>query len=348
MQEKAQERPLVTFALFSYNQEKYIGKAIQGAFAQIYQPLEIILSDDCSTDRTFEIMQKMALNYKGPHKVRVRKTKKNDGTLNHVLGAARASRGELFILAAGDDISYPNRTCELVDRWQSTKALGLYSRYDSIDEKGQLLVANSLTQGGGEIRRWLNLDSNYHIPLGATSAYDRSVFIGLPFANSQIFSEDTALSFITMLKQGKLSGVESPLVGYRQHDNAWSNHRLYRDDKHSMLAVEARHSQEAKNYIALCNYLVSLPCFDGFDVKLNSEVTSQILATRRFFEVRLDMTSKSLLSRICTLFRCREWREIKYALPRIFGLRLLIVAKLVRRYIGRRAASFLSGIPRRS
>jgi len=41
------ERPLLTFALFGYNQEQYIREAVEGAFAQTYSPLEIILSDDC-------------------------------------------------------------------------------------------------------------------------------------------------------------------------------------------------------------------------------------------------------------------------------------------------------------
>ena len=65
------DRPLITFALFAYNQEAYVREAIEGAFAQTYEPLEIILSDDCSTDRTFEIMQEMAAAYRGPHRVRV-------------------------------------------------------------------------------------------------------------------------------------------------------------------------------------------------------------------------------------------------------------------------------------
>ena len=45
------DRPLVTFALFAYNQEQYIREAVEGAFSQTYEPLEIILSDDCSSDR---------------------------------------------------------------------------------------------------------------------------------------------------------------------------------------------------------------------------------------------------------------------------------------------------------
>ena len=63
------ERPLVTFALFSYNQEQFIRQAVESAFAQTYSPLEIILSDDFSSDGTFEIMQEMVAAYSGPHRV---------------------------------------------------------------------------------------------------------------------------------------------------------------------------------------------------------------------------------------------------------------------------------------
>ncbi len=55
-----EERPLVSFVLLAYNQERYVEEAIAGAFAQDYSPLEIILSDDCSTDGTYAIMQRMA------------------------------------------------------------------------------------------------------------------------------------------------------------------------------------------------------------------------------------------------------------------------------------------------
>jgi len=45
---KAQEKSLITLALVAYNQERFISEALEGAFAQTYSPLEIILSDDCS------------------------------------------------------------------------------------------------------------------------------------------------------------------------------------------------------------------------------------------------------------------------------------------------------------
>lgn len=55
--------PLVSVCLIAYNQEKYVEKAIDSIFAQTYSPLEIILSDDCSTDNTLIII-KALLNYK--------------------------------------------------------------------------------------------------------------------------------------------------------------------------------------------------------------------------------------------------------------------------------------------
>ena len=41
-----EDRPLVTFFLFAYNQEKYIEEACRAALAQTYSPLEIIFSED--------------------------------------------------------------------------------------------------------------------------------------------------------------------------------------------------------------------------------------------------------------------------------------------------------------
>jgi glycosyltransferase involved in cell wall biosynthesis len=111
------DRPPVTFAVFAYNQEKYIREAVEGAFSQTYSPLEIILSDDCSSDQTFEIMREMAEGYEGPHKIIVRSNAFNLGTALHVQSAFSVAKGQLFVVAAGDDISKPNRVRVLVDAW---------------------------------------------------------------------------------------------------------------------------------------------------------------------------------------------------------------------------------------
>lgn len=104
------KNPLVSFCLFCYNQEEFIEEAIEGALDQTYSPLEIIISDDCSTDSTFQIIEKKVANYKGPHKLIVRQNPKNLGLAEHVNTVLyKIATGEYFAMAAGDDISLPER-----------------------------------------------------------------------------------------------------------------------------------------------------------------------------------------------------------------------------------------------
>ena len=91
------EYPLITFALLSFNQELFIREAVEGAFAQTYSPLEIILSDDCSSDGTFEIMEDMAASYKGPHKIILNRNTVNRGTGDHVNHVMKLAEGDLIV-----------------------------------------------------------------------------------------------------------------------------------------------------------------------------------------------------------------------------------------------------------
>ena len=60
------ERPLVSMTVICYRAERFVREAIEGALAQTYSPLEIIISDDASSDRTFEIIQEAVADYDWP------------------------------------------------------------------------------------------------------------------------------------------------------------------------------------------------------------------------------------------------------------------------------------------
>ena len=46
--------PLVTLALITYRQERFVREAVRGVLAQTYSPLQVVISDDASPDATFE------------------------------------------------------------------------------------------------------------------------------------------------------------------------------------------------------------------------------------------------------------------------------------------------------
>src|SRR5256885_12918551 len=116
----SKEKPLVTFALFAYNQERFIAEAVRGALSQTYSPLEILISDDCSTDGTFEIIQKEVAEYKGPHEIRLNHNDPNVGFGAHINRMMELAKGQLIVAAAGDDVSLPERVEELFSVYEAS------------------------------------------------------------------------------------------------------------------------------------------------------------------------------------------------------------------------------------
>jgi glycosyltransferase involved in cell wall biosynthesis len=87
----------------SYNHEKYIGEALDSILAQqVDFPIEIIAADDCSTDRTAEILRQYQARY--PERIKILDASLNVGiTRNYQRGFA-ACRGEYVAVLEGDDI----------------------------------------------------------------------------------------------------------------------------------------------------------------------------------------------------------------------------------------------------
>lgn len=224
------ENPLLTFALFAYNQEKYIREAVASAFSQTYSPLEIILSDDCSNDRTYEIMQEMAAAYCGPHAVIARRNATNLRPYSHVLAVASIAKGDIIVLAAGDDISKPNRTEEIYEASKDADTWAFHSRFDSIDELGNVLSTSqrseSLFSRSNEFNKYfIAADGPVYVVHGATSAYRRELIEVAPRNDDGILSEDGVFTIILNMLKKRATFIDASLVEYRTHSEAISNAR---------------------------------------------------------------------------------------------------------------------------
>jgi len=108
--------PKLSYVLLSHNREKYIRAAIESAFAQDYEgELEYIFSDDCSTDKTYEVIKECVAQYKGGRRVVVTQTPHNlhlAGNTNHAL---QFVTGDFVIRADDDDLSVVDR-CSHIGR----------------------------------------------------------------------------------------------------------------------------------------------------------------------------------------------------------------------------------------
>lgn len=209
-----QDRPLVTFAVLAYQQEELVRQAIEAAFAQTYSPLEIILSDDGSGDRTFEVIERMAAAYDGPHSVRVNRNRENLGLIGHVNAIFEMARGEIVLLAAGDDVSLPERTERVVSAFgEGADVMLVHTPVERIDAAGTMLgLWHAPMRGKPDDMGSLALSLGLH--LGASAGYRKVVFDRFGPIVERAAYEDLVLGFRARLL-GRLVGLDLPLVRYR-------------------------------------------------------------------------------------------------------------------------------------
>lgn len=213
------KKSLVTFVLFAYNQEKYIRKAINGALCQHYSPLEIIISDDCSSDNTFEIMKEMVNAYDGHHKVFLNKNNRNLGFAEHLNLIMRTVRSDFVVIAAGDDISDPYRTDELVKVWinSNKKILSIHSMAIKIDDQdNEIGIVKSCWSD--EVLNNPVAHAKRHIGvLGATHGFDMKLIREFPPLFSKVANEDNVLSSrAALINPCSVQIVNKTLVKYRK------------------------------------------------------------------------------------------------------------------------------------
>jgi glycosyltransferase involved in cell wall biosynthesis len=93
--------PLVSVLIPVYNAEAFVGEALASVFAQDYEPFEVIVVDDGSTDGSAAVVQ-------ADPRVRYFR-QENSGPSEARNVAARHARGELLAYVDADDVVPPNK-----------------------------------------------------------------------------------------------------------------------------------------------------------------------------------------------------------------------------------------------
>jgi GT2 family glycosyltransferase len=208
--------PRASLLLLAYNQERYAEEAARSCLAQESEPLEIVFSDDASSDRTHEILRSVAADYRGPHRVVVRRNESNLGVTGHYNRLVEESCGELLITAAGDDTSRRERAARLLAAWDATggRADLISSHLVDVDAEGVehgVLKVDDLAASGG-VDGWLR-----HRPfiVGAGHAFTRRMMRSFGPLDPAIHHEDQVMVFRALASGGAIT-VDAALVRYRR------------------------------------------------------------------------------------------------------------------------------------
>lgn len=127
--------PLVTIGMPVFNEDRFIDSALISLRSQDYPNLEIVISDNASTDRTLEICQYHAAQ---DQRIRIDSAVENHGITANFQHALDMASGTYFMWAAGHDLWTPNLVSECVTLLEANKQASLAfasSRWIGVDNE---------------------------------------------------------------------------------------------------------------------------------------------------------------------------------------------------------------------
>lgn len=209
---------MVSIIMPVYNVEKYVADSLNSLLNQTYDDMEIIIVDDCGTDGSMAIVNKISSDYKGDKKVVVVSDDINKG-----LSAARnrgisAARGEFIFFIDSDDYLCDNEAIDkLVKRQRETDA--------------DVVVANSIMFDDITGKIYKTVDKDYIDGFYANQGETPDLLIGgtvwnklvntnflkehdLYFDEGIVF-EDTAWIFKLMCSSPRIAAMSDKLYRYR-------------------------------------------------------------------------------------------------------------------------------------
>src|SRR4051794_36793463 len=102
----------ISICIPNYNYERYLGRTIRSVLDQEDPDLEILVSDNASTDRSVEIASQF-----DPGRVRVRINERNFGFAANLDRVASMATGDVLIMLSSDDLMRPGALAAYRTLW---------------------------------------------------------------------------------------------------------------------------------------------------------------------------------------------------------------------------------------
>ena len=206
--------------LTTYNGEKYIREQVESILNQTYKNIRLVISDDCSTDKTAEILKEYE---KKDDRVVLYSQKKNLGYVKNFEFLLTKVENDLYMLSDQDDVWLPEKIEKSLEKLKKEDADLVFGDLEVVDENlntifpsfGDFMLLNR------KIKKYIHtykVNYLYNCVTGCT-VLSKKKFIEkmLPFPNnSKYLIHDHWLGLVVSLN-GKLAYVEEKYIKYRQH-----------------------------------------------------------------------------------------------------------------------------------
>lgn len=206
--------PLVSICIPAYNAERFIRATLESALGQQYPKIEIVVSDDASTDRTAEVVAGF-----GSARVQLIRQAKNLGRSQNCNAVIAASRGKYVVKLDADDILEPDYVSSMIPQFEADPTITFAHcacRLIDIDGKP---IGYERSLSGSFVRDGLEEWPRYVFGARAVNIVTirRSTFDDVGgYDPRYLYSGDWAMHR-ALLKRGRVFYNDSVLASYRIH-----------------------------------------------------------------------------------------------------------------------------------
>lgn len=204
----------------SWNSEKYIEKTIESVQNQTYSNWEMIIVDDCSTDKTVEIVEEIS---KIDSRIKLLRQSTNAGAAKARNRSLSESSGRYVAYLDADDIWKPTKLEKQIDFMKAQNCGFSCASYEVIDDEGNALNKEVHMLPSVDYVGFLtnNLLQTVGIMVD-TSIIDKKYLV-MP----DIRRRQDAATWLQVLKAGyKCYGIDEVLAEYRRAENSLSSNKV--------------------------------------------------------------------------------------------------------------------------
>jgi glycosyltransferase involved in cell wall biosynthesis len=222
----------------AFNAERFLAPMLDSLLAQTLADFELIVVDDGSRDRTFEILMEYQARDSRVRPMRI----PHGGIVDAANAGLHAARCELIARADADDLNMPDRLQRQVDFLEAhPEVVAVGSRMQVIEPFGSPLYTTDHKLTHEEIEADFLSGSGWALPQPA-AMLRKSVALKVGgYRHDYPYSEDFDL-FLRMAEVGRLANLPDGLVKYRLHAGSsnWNHHRTQMANKPRLLAEAYR------------------------------------------------------------------------------------------------------------
>lgn len=213
------QKPMVSVLMPVYNAEKYIAGAIQSILDQTYSNIEILVTDDCSSDDSGKIIDQFT-----DSRIRKFKNPTNRGYLKTCNNLFEIASGEFFAFQDADDWSDPTRIESTMEKLLDDSSLGLCGcNYKRISVRNKVIQISHYPEKDEDIRKSIEIHKG--LPLcGAAVIVRKSVYQAIGGYREFFgrYGYEHIDWFFLASEKYKVENIAAPLYNYRYIRNSFS------------------------------------------------------------------------------------------------------------------------------